>query len=163
MDKLRATRDKLEKGDTVMVNYPGGLEGHKKPRRGRVVEVMRAAVRLTFDDDHVERVVQFKYISKYEEVEDVPPPPKVASILHIQPKALQSPPEPAQPDDVQAWLDMGATLITQLEEKIAAADLSAAALEADSKALLAEAEREKHLAASLKDKLSKLKNIAGRR
>lgn len=161
MDKLRAMRDSLEKGDTVLVNWPGGMEGLKKPRRATVREVMRGAARVVFEDDHVERAVQFKYITKYEE-EIVPAPiapPRIASILQLPTKQ----PDPTPPDDVQAWLDMGATLIAQLEVKMTAAELNAAALEADSKALMVECEREKHEVASIKDKLKKLRDIAGRK
>lgn len=160
-DKLRAKRDGIEKGDTVLVVWPGGIQG-KQPRRGTVKEVMRAAVRIVFDDDHVERVVQLKYVKKVEE-EIMPqplPPPRVASILQLPTKPAE-PPAPA--DDVQAWLDMGASLISQLEGKVIDAELRATALRADSEALLAEANAELHLVASLKDKLTKLRNIAGRK
>jgi hypothetical protein len=68
-DRLRVIRDQIEKGDDVLVLGHG-----PKPRAARVVEVLRAAVRVRYDDaPNLQHTVLLKQVQRVEVVEMAQP------------------------------------------------------------------------------------------
>lgn len=112
-DRLRALRDQLGRGDDVMVAGHG-----PRPRKARVVEVLRAAVRVDYyDKPGVQETVLFKAITRVEDETRKPPPQVPVEVTRtiaddfpgvqlVAPKASMREPEP-KVDDVAAWLEMG--------------------------------------------------------
>jgi len=107
-DKLRAFRDQLQRGDDVLVTGHG-----PHPRKARVLEVLRAAVRVDYQDKPgLPATVLFKQVTRVEDETRKPPPPfsevrllKDATVAALE-QALAAAPEPPK-DDVAAWLEMG--------------------------------------------------------
>lgn len=130
-------RESFNRGDTVEVvtPYGNGQIKHERVQLATVVETLRSAVRCRFPDG-AERAIQFKHVRKPAPAPAAAPAP-VVERRGLRP-ALVTPappmPQPAEPTrpleplvppviahlaDVEAWLQMGRTLLDPLDTKIA--------------------------------------------
>lgn len=121
-DRLRAFRDQLSRGDDVMVAGHG-----PRPRKARVAEVLRGAVRVDYyDKPGMQETVLFKEITRVEDETRKPPPqPPVevrAPTVVLHPEVVQWTPPAPEPepkvDDVAAWLEMGAEIAQRMRAQI---------------------------------------------
>lgn len=117
-DKLRAFRDQIEHGDDVMVRNHGGYT----PRKARVVEVLRSAVRVHYyDKPGKAETVVFKDITRVEDEARKPPPPAAMAARTrtvVEVVELPPPPPPPRVDDLTAWLDMGRDMAERMRSEI---------------------------------------------
>lgn len=165
-DKLRAFRDQIERGDEVIITNHGPV-----PRRARVVEVLRAAVRVNYHDKvGAQETVLFKHVTRIEEetrvsvpppsvVRAVPPPRTIAADF---PGATLAPPPPKpKADDLTAWLDMGRDMAERMRAQITELEESEKALRLDAKQLEDAAEIASSECSELRRKLKALTEITG--
>lgn len=149
-DRLRVIRDQIDKGDDVLVVGHG-----PKPRPARVVEVLRASLRVRYDDaPGLLHTVLFKQVQRVEAVED-PTPPRSST---TRAKPIVEQPAPAAPDadaelereELSAWLDMGREVKARMAAELDAVTQQVQSLAEDIVSLqreLAETERRKHVLA----------------
>lgn len=148
MAKLQKQRDLLSGVDWVFVTGHGHM-----PRRARLVEVLRGAARVRYEDQPGGEVhtVLLKQITRDEECEQPALPPQPANVVNL--------PLAAAPDEISAWLDMGRDLVSKIEAEITGAKSQAEALRADADGLRAEADRSEHRAAELQARLRQLQAL----
>jgi hypothetical protein len=152
MPKLQQKRDELAGVDWVFVTG----HGHA-PRRARLVEVLRGAARVRYEDQPGEvHTVLLKQITRDEGVEQ----PSLAPMPAAKPaNVVALPLAAAAPDEISAWLDMGRDLVSKMEAEICSAKGQAEALRADADALRVEADRSEHRAAELQSRLRQLQTL----
>jgi hypothetical protein len=175
-DKLRAFRDQMERGDEVMIVNHG-----PRPRRARVVEVLRAAVRVNYHDKPgAQETVLFKHVTRIEEeTRESVSPPSVITTLARKRRILWSSPEADAPtiaaepetatvpntkpntDDLTAWLDMGRDMASRMREQITELEESEKSLRLDAKQLEDAAEIASSECSELRRKLKALTDITG--
>jgi hypothetical protein len=181
-DRLRVVRDEISRGDEVFVTRHG-----YKPRKARVVEVMRAAVRVLYDDSQRTEMALFKNVLRYEDdtiplsrMRSDPPPsaPKPEPAIPAptpQPEkrgpgrprkvplaSVSAPPaQTGDGGDVGAWLEMGREMIPQWRKEIAALEQLDADLRADSEHLLLEAEAARGRIQALTRQLAVVQSVVG--
>lgn len=163
-DKLRAFRDQIERGDEVIITNHGPV-----PRRARVVEVLRAAVRVNYHDKvGAQETVLFKHVTRIEEETRASvPPPSVVRAVRPLPIEVPMPPAPPPPppkpktDDLTAWLDMGRDMAERMRAQITELEESEKALRLDAKQLEDAAEIASSECSELRRKLKALTEITG--
>lgn len=171
-DRLRVIRDQIERGDDVLVLGHG-----PKPRAARVVEVLRAAVRIRYDDaPSSHHTVMLKQVQRVELVEQQRPAAERPSTTRVKPTtattatlllpppslAAESPPPPSaappldtdselESKELGAWLEMGHEVKARIVAELDAVTAQLQAVAADivhMQAELAELERRKHTLAA---------------
>jgi len=171
-EKLRAIRDGLNRGDDVLVTGHGA-----RPRRARVVEVLRAAARVRYDDDGGEvQTVLFKSITRIggqsirtrvrREPEQAPQPAaSPATIVRAVPlEVVEQPepePEPAPADELAVWLDMGRDMAARMRDEIAALEEQETSLREDARRMFELAEQSEQQRNELQRKLAAVLEITG--
>lgn len=144
-DKLRAMRDGLSRGDDVLVSGHG-----MRPRRARVVEVLRAAARVRYYDNQSGEVqtVLFKdikrvtgeSIARARAPQTPPPEAATATVVRIT-EVVEPEPEPQKPNELTAWLDMGRDVLDRLSAEIASLDITEKGLRDEARELFELAEK----------------------
>jgi len=132
-DRLRVIRDQIGKGDDVLVFGHG-----PKPREARVVEVLRAAVRIRYDDaPSTLHTVMLKQVRRVEPAAPDPRASKPPSRKSQEPPPPDPPPAPVEEPrtDVDAWIEMGREVMSQIDAELEALDEQAAALASDMQCL----------------------------
>lgn len=133
-DRLRAFRDQLQRGDDVLVSNHG-----PRPRKARVAEVLRAAVRVNYyDKPGMQETVLFKDITRVEDETRKPPP--AAAVVVMRPRTEPEPEVivevPAPPkDDLTAWLDMGRDMAERIRAEVKQLEHTEQQLRLDAKQL----------------------------
>jgi hypothetical protein len=165
---LKAVRDQLEIGDSVLVNPRNsggaGALAHAKPRKARIVDLMGGAAAVQFEDDHRE-ICTLKRLSKViaNDVDDksaLQPQPKPVAVV----VAVAEPPKLAAKvpqDDVATWLEMGQALAAQMRAKIEAYRDEAVELRCEAHTLAELATTRDQDAEKLSKQLADIEKIAG--
>lgn len=162
MSKLQAIRDSFERGDDVFVMG----HGHA-PRRARIVEVLRGAVRVRYADrDRGAGEVQTVLFKNLKRIVDEPeraPDHVQDQIVHALktiaplPAAAQESPRSAadgfRGDELDVWLDMGRDMAARMRTQIESLEQAEIGLRADAKELFQLAEQAGRDRAELQRKL----------
>jgi hypothetical protein len=163
-NKLQAMRDSLARGDDVLVSG----HGHAT-RRARVVEVLRAAVRIRYHDGQSGEIqtVLFRQITKEDATTPGKPKPAAATLaLAPSPAAPVAAATPAAPaglrvDELDVWLDMGRDMADRMRAEIAALEANEESLRADAKQLFELAEQAEKSRQEMQRKLQAVIAITG--
>lgn len=162
-DKLRVIRDSLETGDDVLVVHHG-----RTPRRARVINVMRSALRVRYEDSgNTLHTVLMKDVRRVEEAEvltKAPVPAQRASRTQLKaaaaavteahyvdaaaaivavpvPTPQASAGELGDMPDLDVWMDMGKEVRARIDERLECNSLQLQALRDDQVAIAAEIDR----------------------
>lgn len=133
MAKHQQIRDQLEKGSHVNVLLRVS-DGVVKRKPAVVVDVKRAAATVRFEHEVKPRTVRFNEL-------ELATPSAPATPVRLVSKAEPRPAPPSarrEPTALEAWLEMGAEIEEELEQRTAELRSSKAALEAEQAAILEE-------------------------
>lgn len=162
-DRLRAFRDQLQRGDDVLVKNHG-----PRPRKARVAEVLRAAVRVNYyDKPGMQETVMFNDITRVEDETRKPPPAAAVVVMRAREPSVPTEPEviveqpPPPKDDLTAWLDMGRDMAGRLREEVNHLEHVEQQLRLDAKQLVEAADAAAAERAELQRKLAAVLAITG--
>lgn len=169
-NKLQARRDQLESGDDVLVTESHhGITKHKK---ARVLELVRGAARVKFEDGSV-ALVRYNKVTKVEveEVQEEPQAQPARVVGFIKPATsapivqMAPPPSPAPSNppkdlaELEAWLDMGSSLVDVMSTKLSRLERESEELRNEADRLIALADAKDAESEKLEQKLKLLKAI----
>lgn len=156
-DRLRAFRDQLQRGDDVLVSN----HGHR-PRKARVAEVLRAAVRVNYyDKPGMQETVLFNHITRVEDETRQPPPTAAVVVMRARAEPEEVIEVPAPKDDLTAWLDMGRDMAERMRSEVKQLEDTEQQLRLDAKQLEQAANAAAGERAELQRKLKALLDITG--